>query len=137
MSTYVASTLAFINLFETGIISLPSLEEVYQQTRELEDDEDISRGIVAWLQSQNNSQLLQAYEDKLTQFLSVNSLEGLVDIGPGNAKPSTQPGQPNPTCRELLDNITVKNKPLVDNVKNKPLVDDSSSKQQRTNNRTE
>ncbi|NEQ68667.1 MAG: hypothetical protein F6K21_24835 [Symploca sp. SIO2D2] len=112
MSTYVASTQAFIDLFKTGIISLPSLEEVYEQTRHLKDNEDITNGIEAWLKSQNNSELLKAYQNKLQQFRSGNSLTGAGDIGPGNSQSQTDPGEPNPTSRELFDNIIVKNKPL-------------------------
>ena len=112
MCTYVASTQAFINLFETGIISLPSLEEVYEQTCHLKDNEDITNGIEAWLKSQNNSELLQAYQNKLQQFRSGNSLTGAGDIGPGNSQSPTKSGKPNPTSRELFDNIIVKNKPL-------------------------
>ena len=114
MSTYVASTQAFINLYETGIISEQALTEIYQQTRHLEDDEDIAEGIETWLKSQNDSQLLQTYQDKLNQFTPPISLESLETIGPGKTKSQTKPGEANPTSRELLDNIITKNKPLID-----------------------
>ncbi|NES25794.1 MAG: hypothetical protein F6K41_44610 [Symploca sp. SIO3E6] len=120
MSTYVASTQAFIDLFETGKISLPSLEEVYEQTRHLQDNEDISNGIEAWLKSQNNSELLQAYQNKLQQFRSGNSLELSVSKGPGKSKSQTKPGEPNPSSRELLENIIIKNKPLNNDSQAKP-----------------
>ncbi len=114
MSIYVASTQAFIDLFASGIISQQALEEVYQQTRHLEDNEDISNGIYAWLQSQNNSQLLQAYQDKFNQLTSASSPNLVQGIGPGNTKSQTKPGESNPTSRELLDNIITENKPLND-----------------------
>ena len=111
---YLASTQALINLWETGIISEQALDEVYQQTRHLEDNEDIAEGIETWLESQNDSQLQQAYQDKLKQFTSSISLESGETIGAGGSKSQTKSGEPNPTSRELLDNIITKNQPLID-----------------------
>ncbi|NES19740.1 MAG: hypothetical protein F6K41_12625 [Symploca sp. SIO3E6] len=123
MSTYVASTQAFINLFETNIISLASLEEVYQKIGDLQSDEDIANTIEAWLESQSDSQLLQAYDDQLDQLIEIsppNSQESTTTLGPGNAKSPTPPGKPDPTCRELIENIIVKNKPLLKDSSNQP-----------------
>jgi hypothetical protein len=123
MSISVASTQALINLYEAGMISQQSFNEFNQQTQDLEDDEDIAEAIEDWLESQNNSQLLQAYENQLRELTASISTQSETTLGPGNSKSQTPVGQPNPTSRELIDNIMIKNKSSVDNT-------DSQSKPQ-------
>ncbi|KKD39497.1 MAG: hypothetical protein WAN66_19400 [Limnoraphis robusta] len=114
MSIYLASTQAFINLYETGIISQESFNQVYQQIQDLEDDEDIAETIEVWLESPNNSQLLKAYKNQLRELTASTYLESGKTLGIGNTKSPTPVGEPNPTSRELLDNIMIKNKPSAD-----------------------
>ncbi|MGB3403339.1 MAG: hypothetical protein WBA77_11680 [Microcoleaceae cyanobacterium] len=109
-----ASTQALINLYQTGIISQASFNEFYQQTHNLEDDEDIAEAIDTWLESQNNSQLLQAYEDQLRELTASTSIESSQTLGPGNSQSPTPVGKPSSTSRELIDNIMIKNKDSVD-----------------------
>lgn len=116
MSIYILSTQALINLYEAGMISQQSFNEFNQQTQNLEDDEDIADGIEVWLESQNNSQLLQAYENQLRELTASIATQSGTTLGPGNAKSPTPVGQPNPTSRKLIDNIMMKNKPSVDEV---------------------
>lgn len=114
MSIYLASTQAFINLYKRGIISQESFNQIYQQTKDLEDDENIAEAIEDWLDSQNDSQLLEAYDNQHRKLTNSTSLESGEPLGPGNTKSPTPVGEPNPTSRELLDNIMIKNKPSAD-----------------------
>lgn len=123
MSMSVASTQALINLYEAGMISQQSFNQFNQQIHNLEDDEDITEAIEVWLESQNNSQLLQAYENQLRELTASISVESGKTLGPGNSKSQTPVGKPNPTSRELIDNIMIKIQSSVDNA-------DSQSKPQ-------
>lgn len=114
MSMYIASTQALINLYKAGMISQQSFNEFNQQTCDLEDDEDIAEAIEDWLDSQNDSQLLEAYKNELRELTASTSVESRKTLGPGNTTSPTPPGEPNPTSRELLDNIMIKNKPSTD-----------------------
>jgi len=112
MPRLIAGTQAFIDLFESGIISQQALEEVYQQTRDLEEDEDLADAIKTWIESQNDSQLLEKYNAQLNQLISPNSSESGKLLSIGNSQSPTDSGKPNPTSRKLLDDAIAKNKPL-------------------------
>ncbi len=92
-----ASTQALINLWETDVVSPQSFNQVYQQTRHLQEDEDIAEAIEAWLDSQHNSQLLEAYKNQLRELTASISLESEKKLGMGNSKSPTPAGKPNPT----------------------------------------
>ncbi|NER24229.1 MAG: hypothetical protein F6J96_26695 [Symploca sp. SIO1C2] len=112
MPRLIAGTQAFIDLFESGFISQQALEEVYQQTRDLEDDEDIADAIKTWIESQNDNQLLEKYNAQFNQLISPNSSESGKLLSIGNSQSQTKQGESNPTSRKLLDSAIATNKPL-------------------------
>lgn len=114
MSIY--STLAFIGLFNAGLISESDGNEFYQQTSHLEDDEEITEAIEDWLKSRPD--LLQAYKERLRDLIASSStnLEPIT-LGPFGSKSPTSTSQPSPTARELLDNAILVKKPKEENKK--------------------
>jgi len=115
MSIY--STLAFIELFNSGSISESDGNDFYQQTRHLEDDEEITEAIEGWLQSRPG--LLQAYKERLRDLIASSSTKYLepITLGPFSSKSPTSPSQPSLTARELLDNAILVKKPKEENKK--------------------
>jgi len=97
MSIY--STLAFIELFNSGSISESDGNEFYQQTSHLEDDDEITKAIEDWLQSRPD--LLQVYKERLRDLIDSSStnLEPTT-LGPFGSKSPTLPSQTSPTARE-------------------------------------
>jgi hypothetical protein len=108
MSIY--STLAFIELFNSGSISESDGNEFYKQTSHLEDDDEITKAIEDWLQSRPD--LLQVYKERLRDLIASSStnLEPIT-LGPFGSKSPTLPSQTSPTARELLDNAILVKKP--------------------------
>jgi hypothetical protein len=114
MSIY--STLAFIELFNSGSISESDGNDFYQQTRHLEDDEEIGEAIENWLQS--HSDLLQAYKERLRDLIASSPANfEPITLGPFSSKSPTSPPQPSLTARELLDNAILVKKPKEENKK--------------------
>jgi hypothetical protein len=107
MSVYIDSTKAFIELWESGLIPPQEWNEFYQQTQNLQEDEEISDAIETWLESR--PEILKAYEERLALLDCSSSIDLNKNLGPGNTKSPTPPNQPSPSSRELLDNAIKKN----------------------------
>ena len=107
MSIYTNSTRAFIELFESGLISTQEWNEFNQQTRNLLENEEICEAIENWLESR--PEILQAYEEQMEILQSSSSIDLDKDLGPGKTNSPTPPNQPSQSSRELLDNAIKKN----------------------------
>lgn len=102
MSIY--STQAFIDLFESGLISSQELEEVHQQTYRSQDDDDIGDAIVEWLKSASRQGIFETYQQKLTEIIAASPNDLNKSLGAFDSKSPTQPNQPSQSAREMLDN---------------------------------
>ncbi|MUG91947.1 hypothetical protein F7734_05515 [Scytonema sp. UIC 10036] len=109
MSIYGNSMQAFIDVFKSGLISPEEWNEFCQQTQNLQEDEDISEAIENWVESR--PEILKAYEERLEVLNSSSSVDLDTNLGPGNAKSPTLPGQRSQSSRELLDNAIPKKNP--------------------------
>jgi hypothetical protein len=107
MSIYRNSTQAFIELLESGLIPPQEWNEFEQQTRNLQEDEEISEAIENWVESR--PEILKAYEERLELLDCPSSIDLNKNLGPGNTKSPTPPNQASPSSRELLDNAIKKN----------------------------
>jgi hypothetical protein len=107
MSIYRNSTQAFIELWESDLISTQEWNEFYQQTGNLQEDKEISEAIENWVESR--PEILKAYEERLELLDCPSSIDLNKNLGPGNTKSPTPPKQPSPSSRELLDNAIKKN----------------------------
>ena len=107
MSIYRNSTQAFIELWESDLISTQEWNDFYQHTQNLQDDEEISEAIENWVES--CPEILKAYEERLELVDCSSSIDLNKNLGAGNTKSPTPPNQPSPSSRELLDNAIKKN----------------------------
>jgi hypothetical protein len=107
MSIYRNSTQAFIELWESDVISTQEWNEFHEQAQNLQEDDEISEAIENWLESR--PEILKAYEERLELLDGSSSIDLKKNLGPGNTKSPTPPNQPSPSSRELLDNAIKKN----------------------------
>ena len=104
MSIYKQSIQAFTELYESGLISEPEFNEFYQQTRHLQEDDEISEAIETWLRVESRSQILEAYKQRLQAIMSASASDSDQILGFAGSKLDTPPNQPLLSGREMLDN---------------------------------
>ena len=107
MSIYRNSAQAFIELWESDVISNQEWNEFHEQAQNLQEDDEISEAIENWVESR--PEILKAYEERLELLNSSSSIDLNKNLGPGNTKSPTPPNQPSPSSKELLDNAIKKN----------------------------
>lgn len=105
MSIYKNSTQALIDVFKSGLISPEEWNEFDQQTRNLQEDEEISEAIENWVESR--PKILEAYEERL-EILNSYSFDLEKNLGPGNTESPKHTDLPIPSSRQLLDNAIPK-----------------------------
>lgn len=107
----IYSTQALIDLFEKGLISTQELEEVNQQTKQLQDDDDIGDAIENWLKSPSHQGILEAYKHRLAEITDSSANDLNKNLGGFGSESSTKANQPSQTSRELLDNAIARTNP--------------------------